>query len=106
MKTILVIYTHEKLNKKESQTLKKYAFNTTEKLAVGDMFESEDYVTPMQVVKVMDKTYRYYNTYTGELSNKKIASTKQFEIRLLQEASKTTGNVVLFERIQKRTSKS
>ena len=84
MKTILVIYTFERLSKKAARTSRRYSFNTEARVSVGDMFEAEEYATPMQVVEILPKTYRYVDTNSGELSNRRKASTKQFEIRTLE----------------------
>lgn len=81
MKTVLVIYTHEVLTKKEHQTLKRYAFNTRSKIKIGDHIELDLYDTPVQVVEVLPKVYKYYNHRTGDLSNKRVASSVQNELR-------------------------
>ena len=81
MKTILVIYTNKKLTKSsEIGKNKRYAFNTEADLKEGDMFESNDYSTKLQVVKVLDKSYIYYNASTGELSDM-FTSASQWLIR-------------------------
>lgn len=83
MKTVLVIYTNKKLTSKaEIGRNKRYAFNTKDQLSVGDMIESSSYNTKMQVVKVLDECYKYYNGTTGKLSQK-FSSTNQWEIRNL-----------------------
>lgn len=81
MKTILVVYTHAKLTKKEYQTLKKYSFNTKSPVKVEDHLEVSSYDTPVQVVEVLQKPFKYVNIHTGNLSNKKENTTKQYEIR-------------------------
>jgi len=82
MKTILVVYTDKFLSKAEIAKTKKYSFNSTTELKEGDMFSSPSYATKMQVVKVLDKNYKYYNASTGELSDT-FNSTSQWEIRTL-----------------------
>lgn len=81
MKTILVIFSQEKLSKSEHQTMKRYSFNTKANLKVGDRLITEMYSTPIQVVEVLDKGYKYYNKGTGELSSKRVANSMQLEIR-------------------------
>jgi hypothetical protein len=81
-KTILVVYTQTRLSQKEAACKKRYAFNTTSDINEGDIIESNEYDTPMQVVKVIDGPFKYYNRSTGELSNK-FNSTEQWEIRNL-----------------------
>lgn len=77
-KTIFVIYTNVK---KESGSYdKRYAFNTESEVKEGDMLKTDNYKTNLQVVKVLDKSYKYFNRETGELSDV-ITSTHQFEIR-------------------------
>lgn len=95
MKTILVVYTAEKLTKKEHQTLKRYSFNTSCNIKVGDLLESEHYSTPMQVVEVLSKTYKYVNIKTGELSNKRQANTSQVEIRVLKLATNSAEVIIV-----------
>ena len=46
------------------------------------MFSSPSYNTKMQVVKILESSYNYYNASTGELSNA-FNSTSQWEIRTL-----------------------
>lgn len=82
MKTILVVYTNKLLSKLEIAKTKKYSFNTSADLKEGDMFNSPSYDTKMQVVKILEYSYKYYNTSTGELSDI-FNSTSQWEIRTL-----------------------
>lgn len=79
-KTILVVYTNDKVGAKEAGRLKRYAFNTVANVKVGDMLQSPEYTTKMQVVKILDKAHKYYNASTGELGDK-FNSTSQWEIR-------------------------
>lgn len=95
MKTIIVVYTDIKLSKADWQTMKRYSFNTRSKVRIGDMIEGDRYSTAMQVIEILDTTYKYVNVGTGELSNKKAANTKQYEIRELRvNDDKSNGNVV------------
>lgn len=84
MKTIMVVYTDVKLTKSEAQTMKRYSFNTKSKVKVGDLFSLPAYTTAMQVVEVLDACYKYIDIGSGELSNKKKASTKQYEVREIE----------------------
>ena len=80
MKTIFVIYTNVKItDKKDLRVRKKYCFNTKDEIAVGDMLSSNSYDTKMQVTQVLDNSYKYYNSQTGELANT-ITSTAHNEI--------------------------
>ena len=83
MKTILVVYTCEKLSKRDTQTMKRYSFNTKADVKIGDLVETKQYDTPLQVVEILDACYKYVDVNSGELSNKRKPSTKQFEIREL-----------------------
>ena len=85
MKTILVIYTFSKVTKKkELRTYKQYAFNTDSDIKVGEMLNSDSYPDKsMQVTKVLDKSFTFYNASTGELSNE-FTSTSQHEIANLE----------------------
>ena len=69
MKTIIVIYTNNRINStKEVNSKPKYSFNTEANLKVGDIIKSSQYSSNMQVVSVLDKCYRYVNCKTGDLS--------------------------------------
>lgn len=91
MRTILVVYSNDRLSKKEWQTMKRYAFNTESVVKVGHRFNVEGYDTPVQVVEIFPKAYRYVDTSSGELSNKRKPSTKQFEIREIKISGKKNG---------------
>lgn len=90
MKTVLLIYTQTKLEK--VGYAKRYAFKTNEDLKEGDMLKSDIYTTNMQIVKVLEEDYKYFNKETGELSNE-YKSTNQFEIRELKLLDKATDIV-------------
>ena len=83
MKTIIVIYTNNRINSsKEVNSKPKYSFNTNSDLKVGDIIKSSQYSSNMQVVSVLDKCYRYVNCKTGDLSME-CNSTNCFAIREL-----------------------
>jgi hypothetical protein len=83
MKTIIVIYTNKKItNKQELSRTKKYSFNTESNLNVGDLLDSPTYDTKMQVVKILTKSHKYFNSATGKLSNA-YSSTSQWEVRTM-----------------------
>jgi hypothetical protein len=81
-KTIIVVFTDTFRTKEECRNLKKYAFNTSDEVNEGDTIISSKYQSPMQVVRVLDSSYRYYNQNTGELSNE-YNSTQQWEVKTL-----------------------
>jgi len=91
MKTIIIVYTAKKLSEADKRKLKKYAFNTEADLKVGDVLESQSYGSPMQVIKVLEEKYDFYNASTGELSNS-YNSTSQWEIldMVIQEKNNRT----------------
>lgn len=93
-KTILVVYTNKKkLTRNQVSSLKKYSFNTTADVKVGDTFESGSYTTNMMVVAILDECYKYYNRVTGELSNKH-NSTEQWTIRDLVLSEEKDENTI------------
>ena len=91
MKTILVVYADNPVTKTEARRLKQYAFNTNEKVKVGDRFQVDGYDTPVQVSQVLEGApYKFVNISTGDLSYRAKGSTRLFplrEIRLRQEDS-------------------
>jgi len=93
MKAIIVIYTNMKLtSSKEIGAMKKYTFNTEADVKEGDMIASPNYSTTMQVVKILDKPYAYYNKVTGDLSDE-YTSTNQWKIVTLVVAPKVTDAI-------------
>lgn len=82
MKTIIVVYTGSIVDKKTIGRMKKYSFNTQSDISVGDLLDSPEYDTPMQVVRVLETGFKYFNRSTGELSDD-YTSTSQWEIREL-----------------------
>ena len=98
MKTIIVIYTNNRINSsKEVNSKPKYSFNTNSDLKVGDIIKSSQYSSNMQVVSVLDKCYKYVNCKTGDLSME-CNSTNCFAIRELviqdEEENKIYGTLV------------
>ena len=84
MKTILCVYTNTKItSSKELGKLKRYSFNTPDDLKEGDLIETKEYSTNLQIVKVLDKAFKYFNGSTGQLSDK-FDSTSQWVIRTLK----------------------
>ena len=81
MKTILVVYSNSKTTETYKYA-KRYAFNTSYDIKKGDTVIFHSYDTPMQVVEVLEESFKYFNRQTGELSNT-LNSTVQFEIREL-----------------------
>ena len=92
-KTIIIVYTNRKLKKAEIGKAKKYAFNSSFDLKEGDMINSPSYETNMQVVKVLDKSHKYYNASTGELSDS-YSATSQWEIRDLIIREETEEEII------------
>lgn len=98
MKTIIVIYTNNKLTStKDINSKPKYSFNTNSELKVGDMIKSSQYSSNMQVVNILDKCYNFVNCKTGDLSMD-CTSTNCFAIRELvirdQEENKVYGTLI------------
>ena len=101
MKTIFVIYTKKVItDPKELCKYKKYAFNTDSEIKVGDLIKSPDYDTPMQVILILDKSYKYYNSVSGDLSDE-INSTKQWLIKDLVIRESSEANTVYGEIVNK-----
>ena len=98
MKTIIVIYTNNKINSvKEVNSKPKYSFNTEANLKVGDIIKSSQYSSNMQITAVLDKCYKYVNCKTGDLSMD-CNYTNCFAIRELviqdEEENKIYGTLV------------
>lgn len=85
--TVLVCYSDTPLNDR-GRGMKKYAFNTSSKVKVGDRINSPSYNTPMEVVRVLGTKYRYYCTTTGKLSHR-LTHTQMWEIRDLKISNAT-----------------
>lgn len=84
MKTILVVYTDQKLSVEQinSRKMQKYCFRIENEVEVGDVLKSKNYNTNMVVTDVVDKDYKYYNAQTGEMTNS-INSTKCYPIKTM-----------------------
>jgi len=80
MKTILVVYSNERVS--DDTKLKRYAFNTEADVEVGDVLKTNSYDTLLNVVRVLDEAFKYYNAATGKLSNT-FDSTKMYDIKKL-----------------------
>ena len=72
-KTILVVYISKAVygertdfTDKEIRGMKKYTFNTESDVKEGDLLKSDSYKDNMFVVTVIDKSFNYYNSSTGE----------------------------------------
>ncbi len=91
-KTILVIYTNCKIRPSYE---KRYAFNTSSNVKEGDMIKSPNYNTAMQIVKILDKPFKYFNKESGDLSNT-YSNSYHFEIRDLEVigSESTTDKVI------------
>lgn len=83
MKTIFVVFSNTKLSKEQIRRTKKYSFNTKSDVKEGDIIQTSKYDTNLQVVNVLDKSYKYYNASTGEL-NDVLTSSSQHEIVQLE----------------------
>ena len=93
MKTIIVIYTDKPKTpaglERAGET--RYCFNVTNKdakeLSTGDMLDSEEYNTKIQVVEVLDEHFTYYETTGGEMSHVR-TNTNQARIKQLKLSEK------------------
>jgi hypothetical protein len=93
-RTVLVVYADCKLTKKEHQTLKRYAFNTSSNINVGMHLKLDLYATPVQVVEVMPKSFKYIDSHSGALSDRRVASTRQYEIREIELVVKKSSDII------------
>lgn len=100
MKTVLLVYTNEKLtvNQINNSKLKKYAFKTESDVKEGDMLKSSTYSSSMIVTDVIDTEYKYYNAQNGELSNE-IKSTMCYPIKTLELREENT-DVVYAQKVE------
>lgn len=69
MKTLIGIFTKEKLPLDEAIKGKQYSFNSADNIEVDDHIQTEQYRNKIQVVAVVDPAYRFVNIKTGDLSN-------------------------------------
>lgn len=100
MKTILVVYTNEKLTIEQinSRKMQKYCFRTKGEINTGDVLKSNNYEKTMIVTDVIDTDKRFYNTQTGDLTNE-ITSTKCYPIKELV-ISENAENVIYASKIR------
>ena len=100
MKTILVVYTNEKLtvNKINNSKLRKYAFRIEDNVEEGDILKSSIYSSNMIVTDVIDNDFKYFNSQSGELSNE-IKSTMCYPIKTIELREENT-NVVYAQKIE------
>lgn len=84
MKTIIVIYaTNKETNSDLIKRYKHYAFNTNSDIKVGDLIKfSNSAKEKIQVVRVLEESFKFYNDKTGDLSNN-YTSIAQHEIKEL-----------------------
>lgn len=101
MKTILVVYTNVKRTTDQYKGMKKYSFNTEADVQIGEMLETSAYDTKLQVVKILDKSFKYYNAVTGEMSDE-FNNSLQWEIQTLdiQTKAKKNDSVILAFRVE------
>ena len=69
MKTILVVYTNQKLPVEQINNCKmqKYCFRTESEIEVGDVLKSKSYTSNMVVTDIVDADFKYYNAQSGEM---------------------------------------
>lgn len=83
-RTILVTFNHSRLTSaKAIRQAKFYSFNSNSPMKVGDMIKLVGYETPVQVIKILEEEFKFYNSITGELSND-FTSTAQREIAIME----------------------
>ena len=100
MKTILVVYTDQKLSVEEinNKKMQKYCFRTESEVNVGDVLKSNNYTTNMVVTDVVDKDYKYYNKQSGEMIDT-INSTNCYPIKTMVLREEDT-NVVYATKVE------
>ena len=69
MKTILGIYTKNRVAHDVALQKKRYSFNTNLDIKVGDLIKDNSYTTPIQVTDILEKTSSFVNLVTGQLSD-------------------------------------
>lgn len=77
--------------------MKRYFFNTSVEIAVGDLIKSPNYESCMRVVEVLEDSFKYFNRITGNFTNS-ITSSEEFPIRELVEQS--AENIIYFTKIK------
>lgn len=100
MKTILVVYTDQKLSVEEinNKKMQKYCFRTDSEVNVGDVLKSRNYTTNMVVTDVADKDYKYYNRQSGEMTDT-INSTNCYPIKTMVLREEDT-NIVYATKVE------
>lgn len=97
MKTILVCYKSDLAEVNEYE--KRYTFNTSDEVTVGDVLKSESYKTNMVVVDILEKNFTYFNLETGDLKNEK-TSSRDFLIKELK-INRSNNNTVYATKINR-----
>jgi hypothetical protein len=98
MKTVIVIYSNQFVADNSAiNKMKHYAFKTHEELKVNDVIKSSIYDTNIQVIKVLEEDFEFYNMSTSELSNT-YTSTAQRQIRELRLDNKEQ-DIVYFTKL-------
>lgn len=81
MKTVIGVFTREKLSVEEALKRKQYSFNCADDVEVGDYIQTEQYVNKIQIITIIVPAYKYVSVKTGELSNTR--EDDSVEIRLI-----------------------
>lgn len=91
MKTIKAIFTQKF---QETPMGRRYSFNTTLDVEVGDLIESPDYNGKLlQVVTIEDEAYQSFSYGTGELFKEKIEERGYGAIKMLSDESSIVTKV-------------
>lgn len=95
LKTIVAIFTNVKVTDKHAiNAAKKYTFNTTAAVKVGDLITSPAYGTSIQVTMIMDEVYRYADVKDGKLYKSAVDSSYLVAIKTLVVAEATADDKV------------
>ena len=68
----------------------------------GDILESPEYNSMLHVVEIFDKSFRFFNRVTGELSNE-INNSNSYEIKELKVVEKESSDVVIATKFEEDT---
>lgn len=102
MKTFLAIYTEKVLSEAEIGYKTRYTFNTNSPIKIRDLIETNVYTTPIQIVAILPKQYKYFNRESGALSNE-ITGSKDFPIKeIVIEAKKKPTQLIIGSKIPKQ----
>lgn len=83
MKTVICVFKHvEETSEMQEFATREFAFNTDSELSVGDMLMLSNHDIPIIVTKVFDKSHKYFDVLTNNLSDK-LSSTSQRQIHTL-----------------------